>query len=118
MSAPQMVAHLSDALRMALGELACAPKDVPLARHFPLKHLIIYWLPFPRGAPTARELIARPPGPWDDELTACRVLIERFGSTTLPERWPPHPLFGAMTRHQWGVLAQRHIDHHLRQFGR
>ena len=29
----------------------------------------------------------------------------------------PHPLFGIMTRAQWGRLIYRHFDHHLRQFG-
>jgi len=29
----------------------------------------------------------------------------------------PHPLFGIMTRPQWGKLIYRHFDHHLRQFG-
>ena len=29
----------------------------------------------------------------------------------------PHPLFGIMTREEWGILIYRHFDHHLRQFG-
>jgi hypothetical protein len=27
-----------------------------------------------------------------------------------------HPLFGTMTREEWGILIYRHFDHHLRQF--
>jgi len=29
-----------------------------------------------------------------------------------------HPFFGKMTREQIGYLAYKHIDHHLRQFGK
>ncbi len=29
----------------------------------------------------------------------------------------PHPLFGIMSRAEWGKLIYRHFDHHLRQFG-
>jgi hypothetical protein len=29
----------------------------------------------------------------------------------------PHPLFGIMSRTEWGKLIYRHFDHHLRQFG-
>ncbi|MEK7381556.1 MAG: DUF1569 domain-containing protein [Gemmatimonadota bacterium] len=29
----------------------------------------------------------------------------------------PHPAFGSMTKSSWGILAYKHIDHHLRQFG-
>lgn len=28
-----------------------------------------------------------------------------------------HPFFGKMTKEQIGILAYKHIDHHLRQFG-
>lgn len=47
-----MLAHVNDALRTPLGEIAPAPRNLPL-RHFPLKQLIIYLFPFPKGVPTA-----------------------------------------------------------------
>jgi hypothetical protein len=28
-----------------------------------------------------------------------------------------HPLFGPLTRAEWGRWGLRHADHHLRQFG-
>jgi hypothetical protein len=60
MSAPQMVCHLAESLKMALGELPCAQKQSPL-RYPPLKQLVVYWLPWPKGVPTAPELLARAP---------------------------------------------------------
>src|SRR4051812_42772378 len=58
MTAPQMLAHLADWMLMAKGEIRIAPRNKVL-RYPPLKQLVIYWLPFPRGVPTAPELISR-----------------------------------------------------------
>ncbi|HET9514990.1 MAG TPA: hypothetical protein VFO95_13750, partial [Gemmatimonadales bacterium] len=55
---PAMMAHVNDALRMPLGEVTPATRKVPI-RFFPLKQLIIYYLPFPKGVPTAPVLLAR-----------------------------------------------------------
>ncbi len=116
MTALQMVAHLSDSLRMASGELEVAPKRVPF-RFSPLKELVLYVLPVPKGVPTSPELIARKPGDWSVEVASLREelngLVER-GPEALA---PVHPAFGRMSAKQWGVLIYRHMDHHLRQFG-
>src|SRR5437660_10743993 len=56
MTPQQMVCHLTESLRMALGDLKVAPKRLPI-RYPPLKQLIIYVAPFPKNAPTAPELI-------------------------------------------------------------
>jgi hypothetical protein len=116
-SAPQMICHLADSLKMALGDLPVRSKRLPI-RYPPLKQFIIYVVPFPKGAPTAPELIARQPRDWNADVADLRTLIDRFeqrgSSQTL---WPEHPAFGTMTRRAWGVLVYRHMDHHLKQFG-
>ena len=116
MSAAQMVAHLTDYLRMASGELECTPRKVPL-RLSPLKEIVLYVLPIPKGVATLPELIARKPGEWTAEIADLREqlngLVERGGEALAPS----HPAFGAMSPRQWGVLVYRHMDHHLRQFG-
>jgi len=117
MSAQQMVCHLSESLKMAIGDLPVAPKRLPL-RYPPLKQLIVYVAPFPRNAPTAPELtIAATPRAWSDDLSTLQQLIDRFASRPADADWPEHPAFGRLSRRAWGVLAYRHIDHHLRQFG-
>ena len=58
MDAGRMLAHLTDACRMATGDLAVAPRKGPL-RYWPLRDLVIYYLPWPKGAPTAPELVRR-----------------------------------------------------------
>ena len=116
MNAPKMVAHLVDSLRMALGELSTVPKWTPL-RLPVLKQLVIFLLPWPKGAQTAPELLARSPAAWNGEVVALSALIERFATRSAAGSWPPHPLFGSMTGNAWGALAYRHCDHHFRQFG-
>jgi hypothetical protein len=117
MSAPQMVVHCADAVRMAYGDLACKPKHVPIARLGIVKWLILNVLPFPKSSPTAPELLARTPGPFTEERDALVALVERFTREAARASWPAHPLFGPLTGRQWGQLAYLHLDHHLRQFG-
>jgi hypothetical protein len=116
MSAPQVVCHLADSLRMALGELAVAPKNLPI-RYPPLKQLIIYVAPFPKSAPTAPELLARAPSEWNADVSDLRSLIDRFAARGPNATWVEHPAFGKLSGRAWGALAYRHMDHHLKQFG-
>ncbi len=117
MTAPQMVAHLNDAMRMARGDLRVKSKNMPLLRWYPIKMLVIYVMPFPKNAPTAPEIISRTPDDFAAEVTAAKALIERNAAEidSLPD--VEHPVFGKMSRADWGALGHRHIDHHLRQFG-
>jgi hypothetical protein len=116
MSAGDMLAHLSESLKMALGQLPVASRS-KLLRFPPLRHAIIYWLPFPKGAPTAPELRARTTTDWDGEIATLGSLLATFASRTIDGPWVEHAAFGALTGEDWGVLIYRHMDHHLRQFG-
>ncbi len=116
MNAPQMVAHLTNWMGMATGELPVRGKRHP-ARLFPLKQLMIYVVPMPKSLPTATELIARAPAPFNGEVEALSAAMNSFGSRARDFAWPAHPIFGSMSRRDWGTLGYRHCDHHLRQFG-
>lgn len=116
MSAPQMICHLAESMRMALGDLPVARKNLPI-RYPPLKQFIIYLAPFPKGAPTAPELLARMPRDWNADVAEFRTLVGRFSARGEQAAWPEHPAFGRLSGRAWGVLAYRHIDHHLKQFG-
>ena len=111
-----MLTHVTDGLRMATGELFVAPKMTPL-KFTPIKQLIIYWLPFPKGAPTAQELLARTPGEWTAEIKQFQDALRQFAAHSERTQWPEHPAFGKLTAKDWGVLVYRHIDHHFKQFG-
>ncbi|BAH40335.1 MAG TPA: DinB family protein [Gemmatimonas aurantiaca] len=117
MNAPQMLAHCSDAMRMAYGEVVCEPKRVPIVQLGIVKWLVLNVLPFPKSAPTAPELLSRSPAPWDEERAQLAALVQRFGDESKRASWPQHPLFGTLTGAQWGQLGWKHLDHHLGQFG-
>jgi Protein of unknown function (DUF1569) len=117
MSAQQMVCHLTESLKMALGELRVDAKRLPI-RYPPLKQLVVYVAPFPKNAPTAPELmITATPLPWGDDVATLLTLVDRFTARAASTEWPEHPAFGRLSRRAWGVLVYRHMDHHLRQFG-
>jgi hypothetical protein len=117
MNCPQVLAHVNDALRMATGELPVAPRKL-LLRFPPLKQLMVYVVPMPKGIPTARELVARiDRAQFAEEAAAFPEMLEKFASRPADARMPAHPAFGPLTRRAWGVLAYRHVDHHFRQFG-
>lgn len=113
----RMMQHCADALRMATGELPVKPKSGPFKLPV-LKHLIIYVLPWPQGAPTAPELI-----PAGDPNLAVAIAAVKSGIFRLAaadpatQQWAAHPAFGKLSRRTWGALIHRHMDHHLKQFG-
>ena len=112
-----MMAHVNDALRMPLGEVTAPMKKLPI-RFFPLKQLIIYYLPFPKGVPTSPVLLARcDEAVFQDEVQAFRQILNRLARHPTETSWPKHPAFGTMSRRSWGVLGYRHVDHHFTQFG-
>ena len=116
MTCTQMVVHAADALALYCGELHCEVKRTPLL-YAPLKQAVVYLMPMPRNVPTAPVLLARVPTGWDEEITRLESALATFASHHARTDWPLHPLFGRMSRRAYGVLAYRHTDHHLRQFG-
>lgn len=116
MNASRMLTHVTDGLRMTMGEMEIAPKMTPF-RFPPLRYLIIYVLPFPKGAPTAPQLLERVPGEWERELAEFKTVFARLAASSQRTDWPEHPAFGKMSRKDWGALCYKHLDHHFRQFG-
>ena len=88
MNASGMMAHLNDSYRMVLGDLKEKPKNVPL-RYPGIKQLVIYALPFPKGAPTAPELIARCNAAVlaDEHLAYRRLDVAPGGRQARAPRW-------------------------------
>ena len=119
MSAGEMVCHLREGFRMAVGEKVAAPVKLPL----PPK--VVKWIAlsmpvqWPKDLPTVKELKenmrCRPQEFTQDYAGLCEAL-ERFVRTT--GNRTPHPMFGAMKPRDWMRWGYLHTDHHLRQFGR
>ena len=117
MDVASMLQHLRLSSRMALGDLPVPSANKRAFQMFPLKHLILYVLPFPKSAPTAPELKSSVSVSFEEERAALLELLERMGTGPTEGEGPAHPLFGPMTYREWGVATYKHADHHLRQFG-
>lgn len=115
-NAEQMLTHLVESMRMAVGELEVRPKKLPM-RFPPLRQLFVYWLPWPKGAPTAPELLPSDARNVEESKRELARLVTLFAARADAVQWPHHPAFGDLGRRGWGVLTWRHLDHHLRQFG-
>ena len=118
MDVASMLKHLRLSAEMTLGDLPVTDAKKRAFQVFPLKHLILYVLPFPKGAPTADEL---KPGAaaasFEEERAAVLGLLDRIGTGPRDGAGPAHPLFGPMTWREWGVVTYKHANHHLKQFG-
>jgi len=121
MSAHQMVCHLCDSHRSALGEKSVSPLGGFLQRtiiKFIALQVPVKW---PKGVATRPEVKQGVGGtaPTEFETDRAELLaaIERFcsGGVNLAI---PHPFFGRMTLQEWMRWGYLHADHHLRQFGR
>lgn len=117
MTAPRMLAHLCDQMRMPFNDKPSG--RIPgVPRNRILKHLVLYVLPWPRGTIQGPpEAFLTDPGKWSDDLAALRELVDQFVNAPPERNWPDQPNFGRMSRRDWGVFCYRHFDHHLRQFG-
>ncbi len=115
LTAPRMVCHLSDQLRVALGDLPSRPRGSFLTRTLVRWVVIHTGFQAPPGkVPTVPEMLTTAPGDWAADLAQCESLLERAGTATV---FAPHPACGALSPAEWGILAWKHLDHHLRQFG-
>jgi hypothetical protein len=117
MDVTEMLQHLRRSALMCLGELSVPSANKRAFHMFPLKHVILYVLPFPKGAPTAPALKPVDAASFEEERAALLELLERIGTGAREGMGPDHPLFGPLSWREWGVVTYKHSDHHLRQFG-
>jgi hypothetical protein len=121
MSSHQMICHLGDALRVAIGE-----KPSRLAPNL-INQTMIKWialrapLQWPKGFQTPPEVnqegdACTRPLDFQQDLTQLLGLIEHFTSPRRDFRLQPHPIFGRLSEWEWFRWGYLHMDHHLRQF--
>lgn len=118
MTAHEMVCHLADALRMAIGERSPSPAMNFFTRTI-VKGIALYVpLPWPRGIVTRPEVdpqrMGTRPTTFEADLGQLEPLMDRFLAAPLDRS---HPIFGPMSRAEWLRWGWLHTDHHLRQFG-
>ena len=117
MNVTGMLQHIRLSAQMTVGELTVASGNKRAFQVFPLKHLLLYVFPFPKGAPTATELRPAAAASFEEERTAVLALLDRIGTGPQEGTGPAHPLFGPLSWREWGAATYKHVDHHLKQFG-
>ncbi len=121
LNAPQMLRHLSEACRMAFDEIPITDKSNFLTRS------LAKWLFLSNIKPPGREKGKIKTFPEIDivelkfqvselekEQANYKTVLQRMADTEKLSNH--HPLFGKMSRKDWGLLTYAHADYHLTQF--
>lgn len=121
MTADEMVGHLIESLRSAMGRGPELP-DVStwFTRNLIGPLLLAGWLPIPKNVKGVRP-VGTPndaPMPRGDAETLHAVMDEYLRLVESGELDPPrHPAFGEIGVDGWAQMHVLHIEHHLKQFG-
>jgi hypothetical protein len=118
MDVAQMMAHVSSALEINLGDRE--GKRGLMAKLFGkmAKKSVTNEKPFKQGLPTDPSFVVTDSRDFNKERERVIALIKRLSASD-PEKLAAnaHPFFGKMTAQEWNNLNYKHFDHHLRQFG-
>jgi hypothetical protein len=118
MNAAQMMAHISEAFKLTLGDMVC--KRVFLGYIFGkiAKRKILSKEPFAKNLPTVPGFIINDNRDLELERERLIQLLKRYKVVFNEGINPgPHPFFGQLTPTEWDLLTTKHLDHHLKQFG-
>jgi hypothetical protein len=121
MNVHQMVCHLGDACRMALGQKTVSD-DTNILKRTAIKWLALYaplqWKPGILTRPEIDQQVAGTcPADFGSDVAEVKTLLEAIAKNGVRGTWPGHPVFGRMSSSEWLRWAYLHTDHHLRQFG-
>ncbi|MBX7255482.1 MAG: DUF1569 domain-containing protein [Candidatus Hydrogenedentes bacterium] len=117
MTAPQMLAHCTHAVRYSLGKEGVSPREWnPFLQAIARPVVLSGLLSMPRNAKAPRIF---EPGEGVADATALSIelneFVDRCGQPGFAP--PPHPYFGDLGASGWSRLHALHMDHHARQFG-
>ena len=115
----QMISHLVQAGEMPFGH-SLEDKGNFVTKNI-VKPLVLYILPMPKEVKTSAEINQQEKGRKPMEFAEDKKLaincIEKIGALPADFQCAEHFVFGKMNAKEWGLLAHKHIDHHLKQFG-
>jgi Protein of unknown function (DUF1569) len=122
MTAHQMICHLCDPLKIALGTKSATDRSSFMLRNV-VKSLVLWGLPTPRGkVKTVPEMNVQKGGGtqpihFEADVENLLKLLQALKEKKASDSLQSHPAFGAMDYAEWCRLSYVHIDHHLQQFG-
>ncbi len=119
MTAEQMMSHLVQAGTLPF-EASLSDKSSFFSRTV-IKPLILYVLPMPKDVKVAADFDQNKDGRKPETFESDRRLliesINNLGTLPADHDCQYHPMFGKMTPKEWALIAHKHLDHHLKQFG-
>jgi hypothetical protein len=116
-----MLCHCTDQLRVSLGDMGSPSKEAGFFDRTILKFLVLMVISIPKNVPTSpkvdQEKDGTKPTDFESDRETLLAYIDRFADTPEDFAWTPHFKFGPMNKKEWAILAAKHLDHHLKQFG-
>jgi len=121
LNAANLLPHLTDPFRIALGKM----EAIPVKSFFTTgigKFIAIYLMPkWPKGAPTHPKtninIQGRKGVNFEQDMKELTDLIDKFVLLNSKVTYHDHPIFGKISNKTWGIVMNKHFDHHFRQFG-
>lgn len=121
MNVNQMICHLSDVTKVALGHKKANPEGKFYHRTQLAIFLALYVVSWGKEkqvatAPTNQEKEGTPIKEFNADKKELIDLLNRFYNAK-DDSFQTHARFGKLSNWQWGRMIAKHTDHHLRQFG-
>ncbi|THD69907.1 DUF1569 domain-containing protein [Robertkochia marina] len=118
MDVAQMLKHLKKTMKVATGETQLSQPPWYFKLMMPFYRSLLYNdKPWKQSLPTARELRMTDPENFENEQRELKETINTFLQLPFPDGKLKHPVFGWLSKEQWGKMQYKHLDHHFRQFG-
>ncbi len=121
MSSSQILPHLTDPMRVALGEKSAKKGSVMywIFSWSIIRWAAIWFLPWP-PVPAQPEFIPGKggtlPNGFNQDKQVLIDYIKRMADLGPSAKLRDHPVFGDISIAQWQRLMWRHIDYHLKRF--
>ncbi len=113
MTESQMLQHCRLQLDMAL-KLVLAKDIFPAPIQWLTKQTMGFRIPWPKNLVAAPEMKVTENAEFSSER---ELLLQRILEMQGKHDFGSHPFFGKMSKEDWGKIAYKHLDYHLRQFG-
>lgn len=118
MNVAQMLAHCKEVFTVPLSTKKIPRIFIGRLLGWLIKPKLYNDAPWKKNLPTAPGFIINDERDFEHEKAALIELIANFhlGGPANAGNFP-HPMFGTLTKEQWGKSMYKHLDHHLQQFG-
>ena len=119
MNVSQMMLHCTRPIHVSLGNKKLKRGLIGILFGGMAKKKLVGADQFGKNMPTDPSFIVKENPDFNSSKSELLSLVETLktkghaGLTT-----EPHPFFGKLTHPEWDALISKHLDHHLRQFGK